>query len=331
MSDAHDTDVIAFGNAIVDVLGHTDDAFLAARGIPKGGMRLIGDEEAASLTDALPRDAQVAGGSAGNSLVCLAGLGGTARFCGKTGDDALGRAYRESMTGAGVAMDTPPHDSVPTGRCLIAVTPDAERSMSTALGAAALVGVDDVVPAEVTAARVAYLEGYLIESEVARAAFDKAADAAHGAGRKIAFTTCDTGVVDRQFEVITAFLPQVDLLFANEDEARELAREADLDAAIAKLRGMVPYGAVTRSAAGSVVFGPDRAPVAVPAVTPERLVDTTGAGDAYAGGFLYGFTRDRDLADCAALGSLAAAEVIARMGPRPQNDLKAMAREAGLI
>ena len=327
----HDTDVIAFGNAIVDVLGHTDDAFLAARGIPKGGMRLIGDEEAAALTDALPQDAQVAGGSAGNSLVCLAGLGGSARFCGKTGDDALGRVYRESMAKAGVAMDTAPHDSVPTGRCLIAVTPDAERSMSTSLGAAALVGPDDVVPGQVQAAAVAYLEGYLIESEIARAAFERAADLAHGAGRRIAFTTCDVGVVDRQYDAITAFLPKVDLLFANENEARELAREADLDAAIQKLRGMVPYGAVTRSAEGSVVFGPDQDPIAVPAVSPDQLIDTTGAGDAYAGGFLYGFTRGRDLTDCARLGSLAAAEVIARMGPRPQTDLQALAREAGLI
>ena len=331
MSDAHTTDVIAFGNAIVDVLGHTDDAFLAAHGIPKGGMRLIGDEEAARLTDALPADAQVAGGSAGNSMACLASLGGRGRFVGKTGDDALGEVYRASMREVGVAMDAAPHPTVPTGRCLIAVTPDAERSMSTSLGAAALVAAEDVAENQVQAAAVTYLEGYLTESEVARQGFERAADIAHAAGRKIAFTTCDVGVVDRQYEAISAFLPKIDLLFANENEARELAREADFDAAINALRAKVPYGAITRSEHGSVVFGPDTPPTAVPAVAPERLVDTTGAGDAYAGGFLYGFTRGRDLADCARLGSLAASEVIARMGPRPQRSLAEMAKAAGLL
>ena len=325
------TDVIAVGNAIVDVLGHTDDGFLATHAIPKGGMWLIGDEVAERITADLPADAQVAGGSAGNSCACLASLGGRARFVGKTGDDVLGRIYRASMAEVGVAMDSAPHDSVPTGRCLIAVTPDAERSMSTFLGAAGHVGDDDIVEDEVAGAAVTFLEGYLFEAELPRRAFDRAADIAHTAGRKIALTLCDAGVVDRQYENLLAFLPKVDLLFANEAEAKALTRKADVQDAVEALRGMVPFAAVTRSEHGSIVFGPDLPPEAVSAVAPERLVDTTGAGDAYAGGFLYGFTRSIPLPDCAHLGSLAASEVISHMGPRPERSLREMAEAAGLL
>lgn len=323
-------DVLAVGNAIVDVLGHTDEAFLRQHDVPKGGMTLINDEKAAAITADLGASAQVAGGSAGNSCACLASLGGRARFVGKVGEDELGLVYRGSMSEIGVAFDTEPTTEAPTGRCLIAVTSDAERSMATALGAAGLVGEADIHAEEVAAAAVTYLEGYLFEGELPRAAFERAARHAHEAGRKVALTLCDTGVVERQLEPLRAFLSGVDLLFANEAEAMALTGEGDVDAAVEALRGLVPAAAVTRSEHGSVVFGPDGAPERVPAVAPERLVDTTGAGDAYAGGFLYGFTRGRALADCARLGSLAASEVISHMGPRPERSLAEMAAEAGL-
>ncbi|WP_031551244.1 adenosine kinase [Parvularcula oceani] len=325
-------DVIAVGNAIVDVLGHTDDAFLAKHDVPKGGMVLIDTAKAEEITGALAATAEVAGGSAGNSVACLASLGGRARFVGKVGDDALGEVYRTSMREIGVAFDTGVHDSIPTGRCLISVTPDAERSMATFLGAAGHVAPGDVAEDEIKSAAVTYLEGYLFESYDPRDAFAKASKAAREAGGKVALTLCDKGVVERQYDGLMAFLKEgVDLLFANEDEAMALTKTDTVDAAVEALRGLVPFAAVTRSEHGSIVFGPDAEPEAVPAVMPEQLVDTTGAGDAYAGGFLYGFTRDWPLAKCAQLGSLAASEVISHMGPRPEKSLKALGKEAGLL
>ncbi|MBB4659976.1 adenosine kinase [Parvularcula dongshanensis] len=325
-------DVIAVGNAIVDVLGHTDDAFLTQHEVPKGGMILIDTAKAEEITGALKATAEVAGGSAGNSMACLASLGGRARFVGKVGDDDLGGVYRESMRAVGVAFDTAVHASIPTGRCLIAVTADAERSMATFLGAAGHVGAEDVTDDAVSGAEVTYLEGYLFEGYDPREAFKRASKAARAAGRKVALTLCDTGVVERQMDELMAFLKEgVDLLFANEAEAMTLTGTTDVDAAVEALRGLVPFAAVTRSEQGSIVFGPDEAPQAVPAVAPEQLIDTTGAGDAYAGGFLYGFTRGRPLTDCAKLGSLAASEVISHMGPRPEKSLKALAEGAGLL
>jgi sugar/nucleoside kinase (ribokinase family) len=325
------TDVLAVGNAIVDVLGSTNEAFLAQHGVPKGGMTLIGDDKAAEITAALPAEAQVAGGSAGNSCACLASLGGRARFVGKVGEDALGEVYRASMREIGVAFETPATRDAPTGRCLIAVTPDAERSMATALGAAGFVSEADILAEEVHGAKVTFLEGYLFEGELPRRAFEHAAEHAHGAGRKVALTLCDVGVVERQHGPLMAFLKGVDLLFANESEALALTGAGSVDEAVERLRALVPAAAVTRSEHGSIVFGEGQAPEAVPASSPERLVDTTGAGDAYAGGFLFGLTRGRSLPDCARLGSLAASEVISHMGPRPQRSLAEMAASAGLI
>lgn len=325
-------DILAVGNAIVDVLGHTEEAFLGQHGVPKGGMTLIDTDKAAEITDALAATAQVAGGMVGNSCACLASLGGSARFVGKVGDDALGAVYRQSMAEVGVVFQTDSHPSIPTGRCLIAVTPDAERSMATSLGAAGHVTVDDIDEAEVAAAGAVFLEGFLFEGEEARAAFDKAVRAARAAGTKVAMTLCDTGLVERQHDGLLSFLKGgVDVLFANDAEACKLTGMDDVDAAVAAIRDIVPAGAVTRGADGSTVFGPGEAPQTVPATAPDQLIDTTGAGDAYAGGFLFGHARGRTLTDCARLGSLAATEVIGHMGPRPQTSLKALATEAGLL
>lgn len=327
-------DVIAIGNAIVDVLGHTDDAFLAAHGVPKGGMVLIDTEKAAAITDALPASDQVAGGSAGNSMACLASLGGRAGFIGKVGDDTLGDVYRASMRDIGVEMTTTAMtDGTPTGRCLIAVTPDAERSMATFLGAAGDVSRDDVQEDDIRRARVVYFEGYLFDGERPRSAFVAASAVAREGGDKAALTLSDVGVVERnRAELLQVLRDHVDILFANEAEAKVLVGSDGTPEELASaLAQIVPFGAVTLSARGSIVFGPDTAPTPVPAVAPTQLVDTTGAGDAYAGGFLFGFTRGIPLDKCAAIGSLAASEVISHMGPRPNADLAQMARAEELI
>ena len=330
MSPTHD--ILAVGNAIVDVLGPTDDAFLRQHDVPKGGMVLIGADKAHEITQALDATAQVAGGMVGNSCAVLASLGGQARFVGKVGDDALGQVYRASMSDVGVLMETASHETMPTGRCLIAVTPDAERSMATSLGAAGHVTEADIRAEEVASARYAFLEGFLFEGEASRSALGAVVRAARGADAKVAITLCDTGLVERQHDALLAFVRDgVDLVFANEAEAMALTGTDDVDAGVAAMQGLVPSAAVTRGADGSTVFGPGAAPRTVPAIAPERLVDTTGAGDAYAGGFLFGVTRGRPLEDCARLGGLAASEVISHMGPRPQRSLRAMAEAARLV
>lgn len=327
-------DVIAIGNAIVDVLAHTDDQFLTAHAIPKGGMVLIDAATAAWIGEGLKPTDQIAGGSAGNSVACLSSLGGAAGFIGKVAEDELGAVYRRSMRDIGVGFDTVPlRDGPGTGRCLIAVTPDAERSMATFLGAAGHVSVADIAPDFVASAAVTYFEGYLFEQEGPRAAFVKACEIARAAGRKTALTLSDVGVVERNRAALIAFIgAHVDLLFANEDEARALfGNHADAGSLAAAMRALVPTGAVTCSARGAIVYGPDTPATEVPAIAPAALIDTTGAGDAYAGGFLYGWTRGFALPACSTLGALAASEVISHMGPRPATSLRGLAMAAQLI
>lgn len=329
-------DVVAIGNAIVDVLGHTDDAFLSTHGVPKGGMILIDTEKAASITEALSASAQVAGGSAGNSVACLAELGGKGAFIGKTGDDPLGEVYRTSMTDIGVRFHGEPLPADAehgTGRCLIAVTDDAERSMATYLGAAGIITDADVDPSLITDAQVVYFEGYLFDSPGPRSAFVNASSIAHRAHRKTALTLSDVGVVERnRDELLRVIRDHVDILFANEAEAMALFQvDYDPYALSEAMRKICEVGIVTRSEKGSLVFGPGVPWEEVPAFTPSQLVDTTGAGDAYAGGFLYGYTRDMPLTTCAKLGSLCATEVISHMGPRPEASLRELAEKEGLL
>ncbi|MCI5045528.1 MAG: adenosine kinase [Aquisalinus sp.] len=326
-------DLAAVGNAIVDVLAHCNDDFLVANDIPKGGMVLIGAEHALNIYKAMGETTEVAGGSAANSTACLASLGGTAAFIGKVGQDRLGEAFRQSLEDTGVSFATAPmSDHTPTGRCLINVTPDAERSMMTFIGAAEHVSEADIDEDVIASAAVTYFEGYLFEQPVARAAMVKACEIAKANGRKTAITLSDSGCVERQKNNFLSFIKEhVDIVFANEEEAKMLADTLVFDDAPKLLNGLAPYLALTRSEKGSIVVGPDGTVESVDAIKPDQLVDTTGAGDGYAGGFLYGFVRNMPLATCASLGSLAASEVISHMGPRPQQSLANLAQKHGLI
>ena len=330
---SHKTDLAAVGNAIVDVLAPCDDAFLKTHNIPRGGMQLIDAEQALAIYGDMGKTEEVAGGSAANSTACLASLGGTAGFMGKVGDDRLGETFGASLNDTGVSFTTAPMtDGTPTGRCLISVTSDAERSMSTFLGAAALVSSHDIDEDLVAGAAVTYFEGYLFEQPVAREGMVKACHIARANGRKTAITLSDSSCVERQRDNFLSFIREhVDIVFANEEEAKALAEADDFSSATTRLKGLAPCLALTRSEKGSVVVGPDGTLEEVPAFKPGQLIDTTGAGDAYAGGFFYGFTRDMPLAKCAALGSLAASEVISHMGPRPQMAIADLAKAEGLL
>ncbi|MGE0409042.1 MAG: adenosine kinase [Amphiplicatus sp.] len=326
-------DVIGVGNAIVDVLAEADDAFLAAHGVPKGGMILIDEPRARAIYDAMRPGVEISGGSAANTIACLASLGGRGGFIGKVANDALGEIFRHDLTALGVAFETAPLTEGPgTGRCLINVTPDAQRSMTTYLGAAGLVSPDDVDPALVTDGRITFFEGYLFEQPTARAAFVKACGVAKKAGRKTALTLSDSSCVDRRHDAFIEFIgPHVDILLANEREAETLFETNDFGEIAKKARALCPLTIVTRSEKGSILIPREREIVSIPIVKPERLVDTTGAGDAYAAGLLFGLARDFDLARAGALGALAAAEVIGHFGARPEKNLASLAREAGLL
>ncbi|MEO0397933.1 MAG: adenosine kinase [Pseudomonadota bacterium] len=323
-------DVVGVGNAIVDVLANSDEAFLADHHIVKGGMTLIDEAQAAAIYGAMAPGVEVSGGSAANTIACLASLGGRGGFIGKVADDALGGIFAHDLKSLGVDFQTTPlQDGPGTGRCLVNVTPDAQRSMSTFLGAAGFVSPDDVNPGFIAGAAVTYFEGYLFEQETPRQGFVKACEAARAAGRKTALTLSDSGCVERNHQAFTDFIAaHVDILFANEDEARALFGDGDLEAAA---RAACPLTAVTRSEHGSVLIPRDGDTVNVDAIPPAQLVDTTGAGDAYAAGMLFGIARELPLATAGALGALAASEVISHFGARPQTSLEALAENAGLI
>ena len=290
-------DVVGVGNAIVDVLAKADDAFLAEHDIPKGGMILIDDERAATIYDGMGAAVEVSGGSAANSIACLASLGGHGGFVGKVAADALGDIFRHDLRAMGVTFDTAPLENGPgTGRCLINVTPDAQRSMATSIGAASLVSTSDIDANLIESAAITYFEGYLFEQPVARDAFVKACDIAKAAGRRTALTLSDASVVERQFDALHDFIgAHVDILFANEVEARAIFGSDDLDEIQEKARSLTPLTAITRSEKGSILVPKDGASVFVDAISPTELTDTTGAGDAYAAGLLFGLARDMDL------------------------------------
>ena len=329
----HELDVIGVGNAIVDVLAKADDGFLETHAIPKGGMILIDEPQAATIYGAMAAGVEISGGSAANSIACLASLGGKGGFVGKVADDALGEIFRHDLKAMGVEFETGAlADGPSTGRCLINVTPDAQRSMTTFLGAAGFVSPDDIDPAQIARAAITFFEGYLFEQPVARDAFIKACAAAKAAGKRAALTLSDAGCVERQFDALNGFIAQhVDILLANELEARALFQTDDLAVMAEKARAMAPLTAVTRSEKGSVLIPRDGDVVEVAAITPKGLEDTTGAGDAYAAGLLFGLARDFDLARAGALGSLAASEVISHFGARPAESLKDLAHKRNLL
>ena len=324
-------DVVALGNAIVDVIAQADDAFLAHEGLAKGSMGLIDEPRAHALYGRMAPGLETSGGSAGNTVAGVASLGGRAGFIGKVADDQLGEVFTHDMRAIGVHFDTLPLiGGAATGRSLINVTPDGERTMATFLGASIALTAEDVDPALIRAARIVYLEGYLFDPDGGRAAFAAAAEVARDVGVHVAMTLSDAFVVDRHRAGLLAFMEDaVDLVFANEAEVKALFETDDFDAAIAALAQRVRIAAVTRGAAGSVVLS-GGAVVTAPARPVERLVDTTGAGDQYAAGFMFGLAHDRPFIDCARLGHLAAGEVIGHYGPRPQTSLKALAEAEGL-
>ncbi len=323
-------DVVAVGNAIIDLIQPVTDGFLAEEGIAKDAMTLIDEARAEHLTTRLSQAIMAAGGSAANTMTGIASFGGSAGFIGKVADDALGARFRAEFRAAGVTFDTPARAAPPaTARSIIAVTGDGHRSMNTYLGASTLLGPEDIDAALVGAGQTLFLEGYLFDRDEAKAAFVRAAEIARAAGRKVALTLSDKFCVDRHrasFRHLVA--GHVDLLFANETEILALYEENDLTAAIAAATHACPTVAVTRSARGSLISTAAES-VEVAAVATD-VVDTTGAGDQYAAGFLFGIARGRPLGECGALASLAAAEVISHVGPRPEQNLRALALARGM-
>ena len=330
MTDAA-LDVVGIGNAIVDVLAHADDDFLRKHGLAKGAMTLVDEQRADEIYSHMGPGVEVSGGSAGNTMAGIASLGGSGAYIGKVRDDQLGKVFRHDITAVGVRFETQAATSGPsTARCLILVTPDAQRTMNTYLGACVGLGPEDIDENLIASAQVTYLEGYLFDPPRAKEAFRKAARAAHAAGRKVALSLSDAFCVDRYRDEFRDLVQHhVDILFANESEIRSLFQTDDFEEAARQVRGMCEVAALTRSEKGCVVVTA-RETHPVPAAKLERLVDTTGAGDLYASGFLYGFTRGRHLVTCAKLGSLAAAEVISHFGARPETPLATLARKAGL-
>jgi len=320
-------DVLAIGNAIVDVIADADDQFLASQGLIKGSMRLIDEAEAERLYDAMGPGRELSGGSAANTAAGVAALGLEAGFIGQVADDQLGTIYKHDIESVGVDFLTPARSDVgATARSLILVTPDAQRTMNTFLGAAQMLDREDVDTMDIEDAAILYLEGYLWDPPGPRAAMVKAIEAAQEVGRKVAFALSDTFCVDRHRDGFWQLLHdgKIDILFSNEAEARAMTGSTDIEEAIARLAEVAPMLVVTHSEKGATaIAGGERADV--PAAPIERLVDTTGAGDLFAAGFLAGLARGKDLTTSLNIGAIAASEVIQHYGARPEKDLKELA------
>jgi sugar/nucleoside kinase (ribokinase family) len=326
-------DVIGIGNAIVDVLSHSDDDFLARQKMPKGSMSLIDEKRAEAIYNAMGPVIECSGGSAANTIVGVAMLGGKAAFIGKVKDDELGHTFARDIRASGVAYTTPLAKEGPsTARCYILVTPDGQRTMNTYLGAAQDLSPGDISADEIRSAKVLYLEGYLWDPKQAKEAFVKAAGIAHESGRTVALTLSDAFCVDRYRKEFLQLIRNktVDLLFANEAELKSLYETGDFDAAVEALRKDAGIAVVTRSEKGAMVVTKDTID-AVPAFPVERVVDTTGAGDLFAAGFLYGFANGMPHTKSLKLGALCAAEIISHIGARPAKNLRDLASESGLL
>jgi sugar/nucleoside kinase (ribokinase family) len=316
-------DVVGIGNALVDVITQADDEFLNSESLVKGSMTLIETERAVTLYAAMGSGIEMSGGSAANTMTGVASFGGTACYVGKVADDDLGNVFGHDMRAVGVAFPNKPADvGVPTGRCLIVVTPDAQRTLNTYLGVSSLLGPDDIDDVLVASGKVLYMEGYLWDRDAAKAAYRKAAKAAHKAGRLVSLTLSDSFCVDRhRADFRSLVTADVDILFGNEDELLSLYEVTSFDDAVKAVRADCQMAAITRGATGSVVITQHEI-IEVPAEPCPHVVDTTGAGDLYASGFLYGLTHDLPLAECGRLGSVAASEVISHVGARPSEDLR---------
>jgi adenosine kinase len=325
-------DVLGIGNAIFDVLVQTDEGFLARHGMTKGGMALIDEARATAIYSDMGPATEMSGGSAANTIVGVANLGARAAYVGKVRDDQIGHLYTHDIRAAGVAFETKAASGGPaTGCSYILVTPDGERTMNTYLGAAQELMPSDIDAAQIAASHIIYLEGYLWDPKSAKEAFVKAATIAHGAGRQVALTLSDSFCVDRYRDEFLELMRKgtVDLVFANEAELHSLYQTSDFDTALKQLRADAKLGVVTRSEKGCVVASQGGV-VAAPAFAIEKLVDTTGAGDLFAAGFLFGLVRNAGFEAAGRLGALAAAEVIQHIGARPQVSLKDLAKQNGL-
>jgi len=324
-------EVVGLGNAIVDVLSRTDDAFLESRGIARNVMTLIDEDRAHELTSAAVNPVFTSGGSGANTIAGLASFGASAAYIGKVAKDELGSQFTREMAATGVPFATKPLESGPaTARSIIFVTDDGARSMNTFLGASVLFTRHDVDEETVKAGKILYLEGYLFDREEAKEAFVFASEVARAAGRKVALTLSDRFCVDRhRASFLQLVRNNVDIVFANEEELLSLYETEDFDTALAALQADTAIAAVTRSEKGSVVIGAGE-PITVQAEPVAKVEDTTGAGDQYAAGFLFGMSRGLPLETCARLGHIAAAEVISHMGPRPEQSYKALAEKAGI-
>jgi sugar/nucleoside kinase (ribokinase family) len=322
-------DILGIGNAIVDVVARADDGFLSRHDMHKGGMMLIDAAHAEALYVAMPPGIESSGGSAGNTCVVAAAMGARVAYIGKVADDQLGAVFRHDSLAAGVSFATAPlMGGAPTARCLILVTPDGQRTMNTFLGACVTLDESDIDPALVASAAVTYMEGYLFDPPAAQRAFVKAAGLAHAAGRKVALSLSDAFCVNRHRAAFLDLVKgHVDILFANETEITALYETNTWDEAVEAARKDVGLAALTRSEAGSVIVTATE--TVTVAAEPAVVVDTTGAGDAYAAGFLAGLTAGKSLAACGTLGSLAAAEVIGHFGARPEADLRGLLASVG--
>jgi sugar/nucleoside kinase (ribokinase family) len=315
-------DVVGMGNALVDVIAHASDSFLEEHQLVKGWMDLVDTDRAMQLYHALGSAVEMSGGSAANTVCGVASFGGRAAYIGKVSADDLGDVFGHDLLAVGVQFRPGGRNKeIPTGRCIIVVTPDAERTMNTYLGASSLLAVGDVDTDTVAQGALLYMEGYLFDRPEAKEAFRVAASVAHEAGRKVSLTLSDSFCVERHRDDFRALVSdEVDVLFGNQAELLALYQTETLDEAVASVRSECPLVAVTVGSKGSLVVTPDEV-LPVPPVYVRHVIDTTGAGDLYASGFLYGLSQQRSLFECGQLGSIAAAEVISHMGPRPLVEL----------
>ncbi len=328
-----DHDVVGIGNAIVDIIGRCDDAFLAKHGRTKGSMQLVNSPVISQLYDAMGPAVEISGGSVANTMAGIASFGGRAGFIGKTAQDQFGAVFAHDIRSVGVTFKTTPaaQGSDPTGCCLILVTPDGQRTMNTFLGVSPQLGGGEIDAALIRSARIVYLEGYLFDRPEAKAAFREAAVIAAKAGRQVALSLSDSFCVDRhRAEFMGLIKNSVDILFANEAEITSLYQTTSFDEAARRAQADTKLAAITRSEKGSVILGDGRS-VKIPAAPVAKVVDTTGAGDLYAAGFLLGVARGLDLETAGRLGSLAAAEIISHIGARPEISLAELARKSGLL
>ena len=314
------------GDAIVDVIASCDDAFLVEHDLPKGSMQLLTPDQADSLYAAMPVAREMSGGSAANSMAGIAAMGGSAAFIGQIAEDQLGLIFEHDMLALGVRFDTPTLEGgPPTGRCLILVTSDGQRTMNTCPGASHELDIAQIDPALIASARILYLEGYLWGPEKPRQAMIKAVEIAHAAGREVAFTLSESVCIAGRKEGFARMIDSggVDLLFANQDEALQLTGRADPDSALTELAAKVDTLVVTRGADGATAIANGER-ISIPAAPIKQVIDTTGAGDLFAAGFLAARAKGAGLERCLWTGGIAAGEVIQHYGARPIADLKVL-------